>query len=191
MGNSKERRKLQRLLAEAGLSSQAAAPSHPRATTAERQAPLLRKALRRIYTLLGLAALLVTLFSIYPWLSVDVAGSLDPSNPIKAEFFVANEGLVPISKATVICTPTLDAENGVVHGPSILFDNAIESLHYKHRASLPCYRSIGGRIGKANSATMKIVVSYKFQGFFPHMSQEFNFVATKAADNTLHWMYRD
>jgi hypothetical protein len=56
-----------------------------------------------LYALAGFVGLLISLLSVYPWLSIAEGDRLDPANPYSQMFVAKNEGYLPIFSPDITC----------------------------------------------------------------------------------------
>jgi hypothetical protein len=101
MASSRDRRKLRRMLQEAGLSLPRVPPSKP--PTKEPSPFFWKKIPAWVYLCIGALSIVITLLEGYPWLSIEEGGFLEPSNPYSKMFKATNSGYLPVTHLTAQC----------------------------------------------------------------------------------------
>jgi hypothetical protein len=117
----------------------------------ERQPTPNKRLIRTVEWVIGLTSLAVALAGfwlsyIVPKLSVDVTGSLQPTNPLGTIFYLRNEGSLPVHNILVTCGHfNVRATSYSIIGPGeiILPDSRAEILSPGHKMDLPCAHAIG------------------------------------------------
>lgn len=139
------------------------------------------------------ATLLITLLEGWPWLTVEKDVFLDPYNPYSELFVVVNTGYVPATHLTAECIVNFDMPNGgYIHNARSFSGEFASYLEHENRATLPCFRTIGGRISMNPGATLGISVTYAF----PYLnvpllrrSQTFKFSTVASPNGAVQWQY--
>src|SRR5215470_9168691 len=65
---------------------------------------ILKRVPKLFYGFVAVASSIVTLFALYPWLSIYPRDSLDTRNPYSSPFDVTNDRHIPITSVTAKCT---------------------------------------------------------------------------------------
>jgi hypothetical protein len=157
-----------------------------RAALRRRRFPAYRALGRKLFFgSVAVAGLIVTLFALYPWLSVYPRDSLDPRNPYAPAFDVTNDRHIPISSVTAKCIFDFGKGNHVAMG----YDNFVAPLEHKGTVTAPCFHIVAGKaLQSTNRATITMQIRYRLLGVFPR-SQQFTFHTTKADDGSSYWVY--
>jgi hypothetical protein len=140
------------------------------------------------------ATLLITLLQAYPWLSVEKDSLLDPYNPYSQFFVISNSGYIPVIDLSAECYVNFDFSNGpgYVHGARFLIEHFAGYLGHEGKATLPCFRTIGGDVRIKPGGEFAITVTYAFPAAnFPILrrSQTFKFVAVFSPRGEIQWEY--
>lgn len=144
------------------------------------------------YTYLALLALLaiVAIFFVasYPWLSIEEDFSFRAGNPYSTSFLLTNEGWIPITHLSVLCTVTLN-QHEETH---FLHRDVDPYLSYKERSTVPCFGDISGHPGMVEQKSrLKVELSYGFLGASrTHRTQTFSFLSVQSLDGSYHWIYK-
>lgn len=147
MANSRGRRKLRRLLQEAGL-GHLLKPLEPAAEggtdgTDQRKPGLFRRIRLGGWLLLGVLATAITLLEGYPWLSITQDYGLNENNPYQTMFYVTNEGYLPADDLRATCTEAMgDSARNDWNFNTGDEEQFADRLYHSGRATLPCYRHI-------------------------------------------------
>src|ERR1700732_580703 len=102
MANSKGRRKLKRMLQEAGLGSLLAIPAQPTQPPASKS--ILRRTLYCLYWFCSICAIAIGISQGYPWLRLERDYSLNPSNPFAQRWLLVNGGYIPLTDLDADCS---------------------------------------------------------------------------------------
>jgi hypothetical protein len=187
--NSRERRQLKRLLLRLGLPPKEGVPSLPKPPQPQ---PLWKSISKKVYAALTLLGLFVTFFVLWPWLSLDKSGSLDPSNALKTLFFATNEGFLPLTDLTVTCLVTARANSrGITINAPPVTQHPSHFLTYKKKTNLFCERAIFTGPVDWDSISMHISINYGVLYLPIHVPQTFSVEGEKSADGTWQWLFRD
>jgi len=190
MANSRGRRKLRRMLQEAGLGSLLKPPSSVPIAGSTR---FFKRIPRWVYACAAVFAIAVTLLQAYPWLSLQQSGFLDASNPYSEMFDLVNDGFIPIANLDAVCT-NQDAQLGAVHygNNSLMVTHFADYLWHDGRVTAPCFHLFevtGARF--KSGAKFKIEIIYAFWLFdYPRLrrSQSFYFESVAGPDGAHHWI---
>lgn len=151
----------------------------------------LLKALASGYTYLTLSALLaiiaIVFVTSYPWLAIEEDFSFRSGNPYSTSFLLTNEGWLPVTHLSVLCTLTNQHE--AVHFQHRDFD---PYFSYKETTTVPCFSDLSGvpEIPQQNSSLM-VELSYGFLGLSrTHRTQTFRFLSVQSLDGSYHWIYK-
>lgn len=161
-----------------------------RAAVRRRRVPAYRTlgngVLKWLYGFVAVAgSVVVTLFALYPWLSIYPRDSLDIRNPYSPAFDVTNDRSIPITSVTAKCIFDFGKDNHIEMG----YDNFVAPLRHKHTIIAPCFHIIAGKaLQSTNRATITMQIRYWLLGVFPR-SQQFRFHSVKANDGSSHWVY--
>jgi hypothetical protein len=198
MANSRDRRKLQRMLREAGLPLPQKPPSPPQLPISEHP---LKRIPKWIYVVLVGATLLVTLFEGVPWLSIQPGDSLNPLDPYATMFSVSNGGYVPLTDLTAECNFGFNANathalHFMASDDTAIFPHFATWLWHDGRATVPCFdmlkRAFGDNFYNFGGAHLQVKITYSFMGLNAERlrrSQTFDFRAIAATDRSQHWEY--
>jgi hypothetical protein len=133
----------------------------------------------------AVVGLIVTLFALYPWLSVYPRDSLDIGNPYSAAFEVTNDRSIPITSVKAKCIFDFGKGNHIEMG----YDNFAAPLEHKDTVTAPCFHIVAGKaLQSTNRATITMQIRYRLLGVFPR-SQQFRFHTIKADDGSSYWVY--
>ena len=137
------------------------------------------------YSFVAVAGSIVTLFALYPWLSIYPRDSLDIRNPYSPAFDVTNDRSIPIRSVTAKCIFDFGKDNHIEMG----YDSFVAPLGHKHTITAPCFHIIAGKaLQSTNRATITMQIRYWLLGVFPR-SQQFRFHSVRADDGSSHWVY--
>jgi len=137
------------------------------------------------YGCVAVAASIVALFTLYPWLSIYPRDSLDIQNPYSTPFDVTNDRHIPITSVTAKCI----FDFGKGHHIAMGYDNFVAPLGRKHTVGAPCFHIVAGKaLQSTNRATITMEIRYRLLGVFPR-SQQFRFHSDKADDGSSYWVY--
>jgi hypothetical protein len=195
MTNSKDRRRLRRLLKSQGLS----APPPKSISTRPHQSAWKRLPWKRLprwaWGLIVAASVLTGVLgvsAIYPWLSVQEGSLLEPKNPYTELFSVSNGGYWPVENLSADCiADALDTNQNRFEDNHVNYTNFARSLFHGQNATLPCFRVFGGPFVMVN-ANLKIIVSYSFWPLSwssVRRHQDFCFQGAKDSTGLLHWTF--
>ena len=148
--------------------------------------PILKRAPKWLYAcFVGFAGLIVTVFALYPWLSIYPRDSFDIQNPYSTPFDVTNDRYIPITSVTAKCIFDFGKGNHV----AMAYDNFVAPLGHKYTIAAPCFHIIAGKaLQSGNSATITMQIRYRVLGVFPR-SQQFRFHSAREDDGSAHWVY--
>jgi hypothetical protein len=148
--------------------------------------PILKRVPKRVYgCFVGVAGLIVTVFALYPWLSIYPRESLDIRNPYSTPFDVTNDRSIPITSVTAKCIFDFGRGNHIEMG----YDNFVAPLGRKQTVTAPCFHIVAGKaLQSGNRATITMQIRYRLFGVFPR-SQQFRFHSARADDGSSHWVY--
>jgi hypothetical protein len=190
--NSRDKRKLRRMLQEAGLTQ----PQPTPATTpaAKKQDPLWKRVPHWIYFLLGVCAIAVTLLEGFASFSFQESALLDPSNPFSQMFTTSYEGYWPITDIDISCTPQYVTEHYNLHlGNVQVYQHITSYMTHSDQLTIPCF--MGDRDAKVrNDFVTRLDVAIAFS-FFPakwrvlRKSKTFHFLCTRDKSNQPHWIF--
>ena len=157
-----------------------------RAGVSRRRFPAHHALMRKLfYGFVAVASSIVTLFALYPWLSIYPRDSLDTRNPYSSPFDVTNDRHIPITSVTAKCTFDFGKGNHIAMG----YDNFAAPLGHQHTVIAPCFHIIAGKaLQSTNSATITMQIRYRLLGVFPR-SQQFRFHSAREDDGSSHWVY--
>ena len=137
------------------------------------------------YGCVAVAGSIVTLFTLYPWLSIYPRDSLDIQNPYSTPFDVTNDRHILITSVTAKCI----FDFGKGHHVAMGYDNFVAPLGHKDTVAAPCFHIVAGKaLQSTNRATITMEIRYRLLGVFPR-SQQFRFHSDKADDGSWHWIY--
>jgi hypothetical protein len=194
MANSKERRKLRRMLKEAGLLPPPPPPAQPPSNGMKEKYPAWwRRIPKWIYAGIAGTAAVVGLLVLYPWLSIELSSPSDSSNPFTENFNVVNEGFISAMNVSAYCTRDADFGIGVtLRGVHEEDSRTIlsPSLDYKRKVTIPCTpeEMIKG-MPPIRSANLTISVWYAV-GWLPlQRQQDFKFRLTRDVGGQYRWLY--
>lgn len=149
------------------------------------------------FSALGFAAVLVTLFQAYPWLSIQEGPRLDPRNELSQMFLIVNGGYIPLTHLDAVCVPNFAA--GDTHGDVRIdapfpFLGFADYIGHDGRVTIPCFRvlQIGKNVQMSQGTTLDVSVSYAFWALnFPRLrrTQVFRFKSVRGPDGTSQWEY--
>lgn len=153
----------------------------------------------RIYGLVGIFALTITLLEGYPWLSMQRDDLLNADNPYSTLFSITNEGYFPVVDLDAVCVPDFRGQKVIVSGNNISFRGFAKYLAHSQRASVPCFKAIGGTglpslLKNSDQIKLNILIEYSLFGLsvpFLRRSKEFQFSAIKSDDGSLHWTFQN
>jgi hypothetical protein len=181
------------MLEEAGLTSLL------RTLLAPKEVPFWKKLLRWIYVAFGILGIACTLWLIYPWLSLEEGGMLDPSNPYSALWTLTNHG-IPITNVEALCATAFTTVHGNV-AENKFFTDVASYLGHEGTVTAPCFGATYIHPGAqkqphaglsmddtVQNGSLTIVISYGTSGekrWLRH--QTFHYVSLTGADGTLHW----
>ena len=138
-----------------------------------------------VYGFVAVAGFIVTLFALYPWLSIYSRDSLDVQNPYATPFDVTNDRHVPLTSITAKCVFDFGKGNHI----AMAYDKFVAPLGLKHTVAAPCFHIVAGKaLQSTNRATITMQISYRVLGVFPR-SQQFRFHSDRAEDGSWHWVY--
>jgi hypothetical protein len=193
MANSRDRRRLRRMLAEAGLLLLPKTPVPPPAMPTHSRLSILSKVPKSTYALVVAIATVVGLLVLYPWLSIEQDFSSNTSNPFTENFSITNEGYVSAKHIYMRCVRSFDVGTGHIGNVSEEPDRTMltESLPYKHKLSLPCtpHEFIVTDPLPYRNGTFTIVIWYEI-GWVPfERAQVFKFQLVTDEAGKYHWLY--
>lgn len=173
----------------------------PSATTPK--IPFWQRSHALLWTILGGLAILGTLLEVYPWLSIQDTGMLNPSNPYSELFLVVNEGYVPVTNLNAECNISFQSSTGAVfRNNTVIFRNFADYLAHEGRVTAPCFGSVeeihshilpSVRIGDAlpgSRLTIKITYAFSYLNIgVLRRSQRFRFQSIASKDNSQRWEF--
>jgi len=197
MGNSKDRRKLRRLIQQLGLSMPPTVPAAPQKPVS---IPFWRKIPAWGYAAAVLFSIAITLMEGYPWLSIQENAFLDPTDPFSQMFSITNQGYVPLTDVDVDCFPNFQSTAITMGGSLVSFRNVAGYLEHGGTVTIPCFRipdifrttAPAAERTKRPGATLGVVVSYALYHInlkFLRRSQEFHFRSVVGKDGSQHWIF--
>ena len=197
MANSRGRRKLRRMLQEAGLTLPQPPPAKPPQQRFANIWVVLKKIPRWSYFFAGILAVLVGIVQGYPWLSIEEGYLLDPSNPYSELFVVKNTGYIPVTHLDALCNLNFTTNAGgemrmAKPGFGFMFPDFADSLGHEDKRTPPCFRVVGTSEGVKEGATLVITITYslwKFNARVFRRSQTFRFRSVSATDGSQHWEF--
>ena len=148
------------------------------------------KAVGWIVTALGTALGLVTaILTLFPWLSVEPAGLLDPANPYTVPFVLSNDGFIPLVNVKVTCWISGAGPSGQIRNNKLSPHETISYLSYRAKVSLGCFNMLSLKEITLDWATFVIKIDYRPYILPLYRGQEFKFVTAKTSDGSFHWLY--
>jgi hypothetical protein len=149
---------------------------------------------KRIYALLVFVSLVGGVFIFFPTLDISVQDT-DPSDPLRANFYITNNGFITASSLVVTCRPEYETAEGGSLGykyPDIgfVYNLPAWSVSYRGKVSTPCHKTI--RINKPVTLTrlkMGIIVRFHIwrTPFFWTTEQQFH--AEQRANGEWVWYF--
>jgi hypothetical protein len=188
MGNSKDRRKLRRLIQQLGLSMPPKTPAAPKKSVSS---PFWKRIPAWVYATAALFSIVITLAEGYPWLSIQRGGMLDSRNPFSEMFEISNGGYVPLTNLNAYCVPNFVAPHIHMENNTAEIDNFATYLAHNRTVTLPCFQLI--RVTQVPSgARLDIAISYAFYHLnlrWLRRSQVFHFQSIRGEDGSQHWQF--
>ena len=141
------------------------------------------------YGFVAVVALMVTVFKLYPWLTIyprDLRDIRDPyASPYATPFDVTNDRHIPITSVTAKCVFDFGKGNHVAMG----YDKFVAPLGREHTIAAPCFHIVAGKaLQSTNRATITMEIRYRVLGIFAR-SQQFRFHSDRADDGSWYWVY--
>jgi hypothetical protein len=194
MANSKQRRERKRLLnakkqLAVTISSQTQKPQTATSSF-----------FKKLFGIVLSVGTLLSFLFLIPHLVIQEDFKLDETNPYSSSFYVENEGLLPATSISAICTIDTNISNGkgwditINHGGG--YDAVIDPglhLHYRQRTTLPCnFSGISFRnpMQYKQGSKSKVEVSYHLFGLPISRHQTFDFTLAQGKNGQYHWLYR-
>lgn len=191
MANSKDRRKLKRMLQEAGLGPLLATPAQRPQPPASKS--ILRKTPSYLYWFCAICAIAIGISQGYPWLHLEKDYSLNPSNPFAQRWLVVNGGYIPVTDLDAVCiaNATQRATGSTYGDIRDTRKQFADYLGHDGRVTVPCLTIwTGTKPIFDEGATLDITISYAFYHLNLQMlrrSQAFHFRSKRAIDGSQGW----
>ena len=193
MANSKGKRKLRRMLQEAGLSLPLRPPTQPAAPTST----LLWKRIPKwLYGCAVILTIAITLLTDYQWLHIEKDSSLNPTSPFSQFLVIANGGYIPLTGLDAECgfsTELKGKVSGEISSGHDIWRGFAHSLPHDGRATVPCRPIWSGRdVQFPDGAIFEINITYAYYHLnlgFLRRSQDFHFTSIVGSDGSQHWQY--
>jgi len=144
---------------------------------------------RGIYGAIGVVAALVGLLVLYPWLSLEQGERLRPTDPFGIMLNVSNEGFLPLRDIGIDCGLNISMSGGgSIKNIAPSFPHFADSLSFKHKLSLPCFRAamIFSDIAEVH---LRVIISYNIWQLPGRRNQEFFLTGVKDFNNDWHWLF--
>jgi hypothetical protein len=195
MANSRDRRRLRRMLQEAGLSMPPPSPAPPQKPIST---PFLKRIPGWVYLVVVAFSVVITLLEGYPWLSIQRDESFDSANPFATTFYVANEGYIPLTDLDADCNPEMPDTHLKFLSNSFIFPNFSHWLAHSDKATVPCFAAFNtfrkppDALKETRNPGLEIRVVYAFLHInlkLLRRSQTFRFKGVVADDGLVHWIY--
>jgi hypothetical protein len=161
----------------------------------------LKKIPRLAWALFSPIVAMISLYALYPTLTINQDYSIDTIFPYNTSFSITNEGLWPITDLSVVCagdfimlpwtTDPSDKSSMNLHTATSEFRDFPKILMYKRRITLPCNHNVianGHRI--APNAKLQIKTSYRIAGTNFTMHKTFEFSTIEGWHGQQFWQYQ-
>lgn len=146
---------------------------------------------RGVYAAIGAAALLVGFFVLYPWLSLEQGERLRPTDPFGIVLNISDEGYFPLRDISVDCNADMiTSSGGTLKNITGGFEHFSESLSFKHKLSLPCFRAFKVDV-PLRMVDLRIYVSYNIWLIPGRRIQSFTLKGAADASGEWHWLFND
>jgi hypothetical protein len=133
----------------------------------------------------------VSLLVLYPWLSIEPGERLRPKDPFGIILNVSNEGYLPLRDISIACNFDLtDIRENTLKNVSVSFDHFQESLSYKRKLSLPCFRAAKIEV-PLKQVSLRVFVSYNIWKLPGRRTQQFSLIGEAGSEQNWHWLFRD
>src|SRR5260370_22585063 len=145
-----------------------------------------------LYAGIGAAALLVGFFVLYPWLSLEQGERLMPIDPFGVVLNSSDEGYLPLRDISVDCNADMiTSSGGSLKNNTASFEHFSESLSFKHKLTLPCFRAFVVVGVPLKMVDLRVFVSYNIWRIPGRRTQSFTLKGVEDASGEWHWLFND